>query len=121
MSDAWNDIMGKGREPDQQKLIDYLEGRLSPEERHEVERLFTESPFIDEAMEGLGMVGDKGKLPRITDELNAQLQQRLKKRKVAKEASPFRIPDRSLVLILTVTLLVLVMLAFVVYRMYTHR
>jgi anti-sigma factor RsiW len=119
MSDAWNDILGDGQVPDQRKLIDYLEGRLSPEERHEVERLLAGTPFSDEAMEGLGMVKDRERLPAITAELNSHLQQRLRKKKAGKVPT-LRIPDRSLVLILTVTLLVLIMLAFVIYRMYTH-
>jgi anti-sigma factor RsiW len=120
MSDAWKDIWDNGPEPDQQKLIDYLEGRLSAEEKHEVERMLADSRFADEAMEGLSQLGDPKRIPRITADLNRDLQQRLAKKGKGRGPIP-RMPDRSLVLLLTVTLLVLIVLAYVVYRMYLPR
>lgn len=43
--------------PDKAELLAYLEGRLSPERAHAVERSMEEDPFLREAMEGLSAPG----------------------------------------------------------------
>lgn len=120
MKDAWNDIMQPAPEPDPDKLIAYLEGRLGPEERHEVERMLSEAGFDDDAMEGLGMVKDPSRLPGITADLEKELRDRLRKQKHERRTrkAGFQV---SLPVVLTITLLVLVVLAYVVLRLYGHR
>ncbi len=43
--------------PDKAELLAYLEGRLSPERAHAVERSMEEDPFLRDAMEGLSAPG----------------------------------------------------------------
>ena len=117
MKDAWNDIMSPAPEPDPDKLIAYLEGRLGPEERHEVERMLSEAGFDDEAMEGLGMVKDPARLPQITADLEEQLRKRLRKQKNERRKKTMGFPI-SMPVALTFILLILVVLAFVVLRLY---
>ena len=62
MSENWLDILSKNSNIDQQKLLDYLEGKLSEEERHEVEKLMADSDFINDAVEGLENMKDKQKI-----------------------------------------------------------
>jgi anti-sigma factor RsiW len=120
MKDAWNDIMSPVPEPDPEKLIAYLEGKLGPEERHEVERMLGDAGFNEEALEGLSMVKDPSQLAAITAQLDEQLRQKLRKKKKerTKRRAGFRV---SLPVVLTVSLLILVVLAYIVLRLYGHK
>ena len=82
-----------------------------------MERMLSEAGFDDEAMEGLGMVKDPSRLPAITADLEEHLRQKLRKQKVErrKHKAGFRV---SLPVVLTITLLVLVILAYLVLRLY---
>jgi len=120
MKDAWNDIMSPAPEPDPDKMIAYLEGRLGPEERHEVERMLADSSFTDEALEGLGLVKDPSKLPHITAALEEQLRLRIRKQKKERKKRRARF-EVSFPVVLTITLLVLAVLAYLVLRLYGHR
>ena len=119
MSENWLDILSKNSNIDQQKLLDYLEGKLSEEERHEVEKLMADSDFINDAVEGLENMKDKQKIASVLYELNHQLSNRIHNRRAKRFKK--KIPDQTLLVITTVTLLVLVVLAYVIYRMYTTK
>lgn len=70
---------------DNQRLMDYLAGKLSAEQQHEVEKQLAEDPFFSEALEGLEQAGDEKKLRATVDHLNRQLQKFLKQKKKKKE------------------------------------
>jgi hypothetical protein len=120
MRDAWKNLWPSGRVPDQQKLIDYLEGKLSPEEKIEMERILTDSTFVEEALEGLSQIKDRKRIPHITDKLNEQLRDRLRKSK-ARPKHSFPLPEGALVNILTVLVIILILIAYMIYHMYTQR
>lgn len=73
-----NDILnsGKGKIPEE-KLLAYLEGRLSPEERHEVESLLSEEGMESDALEGLLEMGPQ-EAKQATRKLNSHLHTQLK-------------------------------------------
>lgn len=116
MNDKWNDIVNDSFEQiDEKMLMDYLEGRLSPEEKRRVELMMSESGFIDDAVDGLSGMKDKQKIATILQELNSQLH-----RKTAKKPRKFNvlIPDQqTLTIAAIVTVLLLVIIAFVIYKM----
>jgi hypothetical protein len=119
MSDKWADIFSKAGKPDQQKLLDYLEGKLSEEEKHEVEKMMADSDFMNDAMEGLEQVKDKQKIAGILLELNSSLNKKIKQRRDRQFKR--KVPDQTLLIITTVSILVLIVIAYIVYRMYTTR
>jgi anti-sigma factor RsiW len=116
MKDKWNDIINHTSDHiDEQMLMDYLEGRLSPEEKHRVEFLMSESGFVDDAIEGLAAMKDKQKIATILHELNSKLHQKTMK-KVRKYN--VLIPDQQTLTIASIiTILLLAVIAFVVFKM----
>lgn len=119
MSEKWLEILSHHSHVDQQKLLDYLEGKLSEEEKHEVEKLMADSDFINEAMEGLENMRDKQKIASVLHELNSNLSKRIHQRRNRKLKNRF--PDLTLAIAATVTILLLIFLAFIIYKMYTTK
>jgi CHASE3 domain sensor protein len=116
MNDKWQDILQKTGQISEQKLMDYLEGRLTPEESHEVEKLMADSGFIDDAVEGLSEMKDKQKIAVILQELNGQLKTRIRQKT---KRNKLLLPDQlTLAVVTTVTVLFLIIIAYVIYRMY---
>ncbi len=78
-------ILSNLKQVDNQKLVDYLEGKLSPEEKHEVEQMLVDADFENDALEGLEQLKNKGTLDatvaRMNKELEAQLKNRRRKRR----------------------------------------
>ena len=68
MSDNLKDILSHlSTEVDQETLLKYLEGHLSEEQKHEVEKQMLGSDFTDDAMEGLQEIKNKEKMSNTTD------------------------------------------------------
>lgn len=68
---------GKGRLPED-KLLAYLEGRLSPAEQREVEALLAEEGMESDALEGLQQL-PVNRAQQIAERINYRLQHDLKK------------------------------------------
>ena len=95
---------------DEQQLMDYLDGRLSPEQAHEVERL------MDDAVEGLSGMKDKQRVAGILRELNRNLQVKVRKQRHRKT---HLLPgQQTITIIALLAILALVTLAYVIFRMY---
>ncbi|MBI2729626.1 MAG: hypothetical protein HYX40_02545, partial [Sphingobacteriales bacterium] len=62
--DLLNILSNSNKDIDNQKLMDYVAGKLSAEEAHEMEKLLLESDFSEEAAEGLSMMDDKNRISR---------------------------------------------------------
>lgn len=117
MTDKWKDILTEKSSLDPQKLMDYLEGKLSDQEKHEVESILADSAFMDDAAEGLGAMKDKQKIASILFELNSQLHKKTQQRRKLQFSN--RLPFPGWLLFTTVTLILLMVLAYIIYRMYT--
>lgn len=66
---------------DNHKLMDYLNGKLSAEEQHEVEKWMLENPFEAEAIEGLQQASSGKNIQGTVDQLNKQLHKYLEQKK----------------------------------------
>ncbi len=104
------DILSEAKGTDQQKLLDYLQGNLSEEERHEIEKLLLDSDFDSDAAEGLEQVSDKTKLPVVMNELNRQLVKKLAKRRRKSNR-----PINLMVPVVTTIIILLLVLMFYLY------
>ena len=118
MTDNWKDILMQSSAIDQKKLMDYLEGKLNDKEKHEVEALLNDSPFLDDAVEGLSQMKDKQKIAAILSELDNHLHQKIKEKKKRKTGNLF---FPGWLLFATVTVIILVIIAFIIYKMYTTK
>ena len=74
-------LAGSNKEIDNQKLIDYLSGRLSGAEAHEVESWIAESELVSDAVEGLQQVKSGKNLEGLVEQLNSDLRKKLQQKK----------------------------------------
>ena len=74
-------LSNSNKDIDNQKLMDYIAGKLSAEDSHEVERWMEDSNFMKDAIEGLETVRNKSSIDITVEQLNEDLQKRLKQKK----------------------------------------
>jgi ATP/maltotriose-dependent transcriptional regulator MalT len=111
MSESLLNILSESnKDIDNQKLMDYLSGRLSEEGKHEVEKWMIDNPFFNEAVEGLQQAGDEKKVQSSVDQINRQLAHYLQQKKLRK--SKRKLPANPWTYI---AVLVILMLAVLVY------
>jgi ferric-dicitrate binding protein FerR (iron transport regulator) len=70
---------------DNQKLMDYIAGKLSSDDKHEVERWMADSNFMNDAVEGLESVKNKAHISELVNQINQDLQKRLEQKKTRKK------------------------------------
>ena len=86
MKDDLLKILSNGnKDIDQQRLMDYLQGKLSPEESHEVEKMMAENDLVGDAMEGLQDIPNKRDIQTYVEQLNRGLQKSLTKKRQRRE------------------------------------
>lgn len=113
---SYNDIFanngGKGKLPED-KLIAYLEGKLSPQEQHEVEQWLAEEGPESDAIEGLQQLetaDTRTSVDRINYNLRRELLSKKPKRKTA-------IKTNNWAIIAVIIILLAAILAYVVIRL----
>jgi hypothetical protein len=84
-NDLLNILSNSNKDIDNQQLMDYLSGKLSGPEKHEVEKQMADNAFMNDAMEGLERIRDKKDVQAYVEQLNAALQKSLKKKKLRRE------------------------------------
>jgi len=95
---------------DNDKLMNYLNGKLPAKEQHEVERWMMENPFEAEAVEGLQHAGGEKNIQATIDQLNKQLHKYLEQKKQRRQ----RKKDPTTMWTYTAILFILI-LAVIVY------
>src|SRR5262245_40097483 len=99
-------------EIDQETLLKYLEGQLSDEQRHEIEKKMLGSAFNDDAMEGLNQIKNKERISGLVEQLNRELHKKLEKKKKRREKLRFK--DQPWLYIAIIIILLLIVLSYVV-------
>ncbi len=79
--DLLNILSDNNKDIDNQKLVEYLSGKLSGEEKNEIEQAMADSDFMKDAMEGLQNIKDKKDIQPYIEQLNKNLQTLLEKKK----------------------------------------
>jgi anti-sigma factor RsiW len=113
-NDLLNILSNSNKDIDNQQLMDYLSGHLSPEELHEVERSMADSEFVNDAVEGLQHITDKKDLQVYVDELNATMQKSLQKKKLRRQKR--RLKDDPWGIIAVALVILLCIIAYIVIR-----
>ncbi|MFT3705866.1 MAG: hypothetical protein QM802_26105 [Agriterribacter sp.] len=117
MNDDLLNILSQSKDIDQQKLLDYLQNKLSAEERHEIEKLLVDADFESDAAEGLEQVEDKKNLPVVMHELNRKLVKKLsKRRKRTWRGKP--IPNVFIPVVATIIILLLIWMFYFLLKKY---
>lgn len=98
-----------------QKLLDYLNGKLSAPEQHEVEEWMLENSFNADALEGLQQSGASENVRSNIDQLNQQLRGYLQQNKKKRRS---RIAfDNSWTYIAVLFVIILAVIVYLVVRM----
>jgi len=105
--DLLNILSDSNKDIDNQKLMDYISGKLSAEQKHEVEKWMIDNPFFNEAVEGL-QASDAKNVSAKVEEINAALRKYLKLRKVRREKDLFPVNMWTIVAVLFILILAVV-------------
>jgi len=115
MNENLKDILsGLNPDIDQETLLLYLQGKLSAQEQHEVEKKILDNEFAADALEGLQDFKDKKNITALVDQLNADLKKRTEKKKKSREKRKLNL-DSNLV-IAVVIILLLILISYLIIR-----
>ena len=115
MSENLKDILSHlSSEIDQETLLLYLQGKLSPEKRHEVEKKLLENEFAEDAVEGLKTIKDQQHINYMVEMLNRDLKKKLEKKKQRREK--MRLKDQPWLYISIIIIILLVVIAYIMIR-----
>ena len=115
MSDELKDILSNlNKEIEQEKLLDYLNKKLSATEAHEVEKQMSGDEFMNDAVEGLDDFRNKKDLSLYVEQLNQELKKQLDKKKKQKEKR--RLKEQPWVYLSIVLLLLLIVISYIVIK-----
>ena len=104
-------------EVDQETLLLYLQGKLSAEQQHEVEKKMLNNDFASDALEGLQNFKDQQQLQVLVDQLKKDIRKKTEKKKAYKEKR--RLSLDSWVVITIILILILVVISYFIIHKYT--
>lgn len=117
MSDELKNILSNlNKDIEQEKLLDYLNKKLSASEAHELEKQMADDAFVNDAVEGLEEFRNKKDLPHYIQQLNSDLKKQLDKKKSRKEKR--KLQNQPWLYFSIVLLLVLTVVCFILVRKY---
>jgi hypothetical protein len=111
-NDLLNILSNSNKDIDNQKLMDYLSGKLTEQEKHEVEMWMVDNEFENEAVEGLQQMTGNKKLEGYVDQLNKELHQYIRTKKDRREKR--RINNGFWVYVAIAFILLIIILAYMV-------
>ena len=110
--DLLNILSNSNKDIDNQKLMDYVSGKLSAEEKHEFEKTLVDSEILNDAVEGLEEFKSKEQLNLFVEQLNTNLKKQLDKRKTKKEKR--RLKDTPWLTLTIILIILIILIAFFV-------
>jgi hypothetical protein len=116
--DLLNILSNSNKDIDNQQLMDYLNGKLSGDALHEVEKSMTDNEFLNDAVEGLQRLEGKASMQSHVDQLNAAMQKSLAKKKARRLRR--RLKDQNWTYIAIILVIVLCVLGYIVIRKALH-
>ncbi len=99
---------------DQETLLRYLQGELSPEAQHEVEKQLLDAEFEADAVEGLQQVKDPAKMQSLLEQLQRDLKKQTAKKKAFRDK--LRIKEQPTLWIAVLLLLLLIIISYIIVR-----
>jgi len=116
MSDNLKDILSHlSTDVDQETLLLYLQGKLSPEKQHELEKSLLDNEFAADALEGLQQFNDRKQIAAYAAQLNKELKQKTTRTKSYRKKGRVQ-AEPWLIITLVIILLLLVLTYFIIYR-----
>ncbi|HUR64811.1 MAG TPA: hypothetical protein VMZ03_00550 [Chitinophagaceae bacterium] len=113
MSEKYKDILSHlSSEVDQETLLLYLQGKLSEQQKHEVEKKLMQDEFNDDAIDGLQEFRDKEQLQYMVEMLNRDLKKKTAQKKKRREK--MKIKDQPWLYVSILILILLIVISYVV-------
>jgi hypothetical protein len=112
--DLLNILSNSNKDIDNQQLMDYLNGKLSGDALHDVEKSMADNEFLNDAVEGLQRLEGKTNMQSYVDELNASMQKSLAKKKARRLRR--RLKDQNWTLLAIILVIVLCVLGYIVIK-----
>lgn len=120
MQDNLKDILSHlSTEIDQETLLLYLQGKLSAEKQHEVEKSLMDNEFAADALEGLAQFNDQEKMAVMVAQLNRDLKKRTGKKSAARKTK--KVFAEPWIIISLVIILLLVILSYTILHLHLKR
>ena len=112
--DLLNILSNSNKDIDNQKLMDYLSGKLSVEEKHAFEEEMIDSDFMIDAVEGLESFEKQTDIELYALQLNKKLKEKLEKQK--SKRSRRKIQDLPWFVYAIILILILAVISFIILR-----
>jgi hypothetical protein len=118
MADIKNILQPSEASLSDEQLMQYLQGRLTPQQVHEVEKEMADSDFMNDAMEGLQQFDSTRNIDAYVAQLNHQLQKQtaLKKRRKEKR----RLKKNDWITLAIIITILICLLGYVVVNKLRH-
>jgi len=115
MSDELLNILSNSnKDIDNQKLMDYLNDRLSEGEKHEIEKKMVDNEMMNDAIEGLENLKNKKDINVLVEHLNTNLKTQLQNKKLKKQKR--QIKDLNWVYLSIILILIIILIGFLVIK-----
>lgn len=109
-----NILSNSNKDIDNQKLMDYLAGKLPEEQKNEVEQWMADSDFSDDALEGLQQFKQPKDIQSYVEELHNNLNKQLQKKKSRREKR--KLKDSPWLYLAIFIILAIAIIAYVVVK-----
>ncbi|TWV99485.1 anti-sigma factor family protein [Chitinophaga pinensis] len=117
MNEEYQDIFTTTACPTQQQLLDYVQGRMTAEEKHEVELHLADCEMCSEAVEGLSAFKEKEKIPVLLRQMKWQMLRKLRTNKRRKHQMAYF----TELAIIVIVILFILLAAFWTYHFMSGR
>ncbi|MEO8860958.1 MAG: hypothetical protein ABI358_06010 [Ginsengibacter sp.] len=115
MSDELLNILSNDDEGiDNQKLMDYVNGKLSEDEKHELEKKMIDSEMLNDSVEGLEKFKNKKEVSNFVAQLNLNLKKQLQKKKIKKDKR--KLKDLPWLYFAIILILIIILIGFLVVK-----
>ena len=112
--DLLNILSNSNKDIDNQKLMDYLSGKLSKQEQHELEKEMAANDMVNDAVEGLREMHSQQKIQSYVDQLNKDLHKQLQEKKAKRQRR--KIKDEPYIYLAIILVLLLIIIAYMVIQ-----
>ncbi|MEP6684042.1 MAG: hypothetical protein ABJA35_12315 [Parafilimonas sp.] len=109
-----NNIWNAEEEFNEDELLDYVKGKSSAEDAHDVENKMADSSFVNDGVEGLQQFSSAEKINAYAQQINNDLHQKLRHKKAKRKRTAINI---SWQIIVVIAIILLCILGFVIIEM----
>ncbi len=120
MSDLLNILSDSNKDIDNQKLMDYLSGKLAGQEKHDFEKQMAENEMMNDAVEGLQQIKDHKKLETYVEQIQKDLNHYIHHKKSRRDRK-LRWKSDQWIYISVLIVLMLIVAAYLVLSRLGHK